>query len=530
MSQWLRIPSRRRATAWRESPTAFVDHSFGPLRPSTIYRYVMGIDSQPAVMPQVEVEKLGDPLAAILRQGKFPLTAQEVLSALDAAGGLPEQKSYLISEAGQIPPDKFPSMQRDPRWTVVRGQASRVDLLISTGATGDPASTFLQIAAWDETAGLFNYYMRLPPTWVWAGNSYSALAPGSRGNGCFDSHVNGSVVMKELKSPWMNWQSMKATILLAADDPIRQSPLFPPKGAEDFEGIIRATVSRWTQARLERAVSQGLVENVDWLFRQICTTTSVNLTSTDIESAAVAQDPSISLTLPLGFWLNGDVLLDSLGIPAQFVPPTVTGGLYLDSLHDYDFALVEGEHFRQPGDSFFAFVVPEAALEDNEVIAQMVRTEIISPHLAASILMVDFPNPVFSPARARLLAHIPASAKLDSTGGGLSDEIAADIISAASSLPSDAAEHAFRVNWQLPHSEWPQVFATQIEDYMAAVNRRITTSQGFDDYLRLAESRRREFRRMRLNEFSLTLPSTNVPATASLLQMNSNGTIREKQA
>jgi hypothetical protein len=64
------------------------------------------------------------------------------------------------------------------------------------------------------------------PRWVWAGDSNLALAEPSRGQGCFDSHVNGSVVMKELKSPWNNWQSMKATIQLADQDPLRQDPLY----------------------------------------------------------------------------------------------------------------------------------------------------------------------------------------------------------------------------------------------------------------------------------------------------------------
>jgi hypothetical protein len=73
-------------------------------------------------------------------------------------------------------------------------------------------------------------------------------------------------VMKELKSPWNNWQSMKATIQLADQDPLRQDPLYGQlKGAEDLEPVIRATVTRWTSARLARATAGGQLSNAPWV-------------------------------------------------------------------------------------------------------------------------------------------------------------------------------------------------------------------------------------------------------------------------
>jgi hypothetical protein len=382
---------------------------------------------------------------------------------------------------------------------------------------------------WDQAAGLFNYYMRLDGSWVWAGNSYSALAPGSRGQGCFDSHVNGSMVMKELKQPWLHWQSMNATILVAADDPLRRNPLYRSfSGAEDLEDTVRAGVSRWTSARLKHAVTpDGQVSDLDRLLRQLCTTTTVNLASSVTVSSTVADNPAKPLTLPLGFWLNVDSLLHDLGIPARFVPPGAAGQLYLDSLARYEFALAEGE-FRQPGDAFFAFVVPEAAFEDIEVINQLVRRGVISAQFAASVLMVDFPNPVFSPARAKLLDYVPPTASVDPAGGGVSQQVAKLIMQAAGDLGPDSPEARFAEHWRLPDAEWRDVFAQRIQDYITAVTVRIGTVQGFDDYVRLAESRRREFKSRRLNEFALTLPVTNIPNDAPLLQMNQDGTISEK--
>ena len=59
------------------------------------------------------------------------------------------------------------------------------------------------------------------------------------------------------------------------------------------------------------------------------------------------------------------------------------------------------------------------------------------------------------------------------------------------------------------------------------VTERIRTESGFDDYVRLAESRRRQFRLMKLNEFELTLPVTNIPLGAPPLAMREDATVAE---
>jgi hypothetical protein len=445
---------------------------------------------------------------------------------MDTAQALGVQAVYLISEAGQIPLDA--SLERDMRFAIVRGTATdEADLLVSTSAVGDPGNVFLQVAAWDSSGGIFNYYMRIGGTWVWAGDSNLALAEPSRGQGCFDSHVNGSVVMKELKSPWNNWQSMKATIQLADQDPLRQNPLYLQlKGAEDLEQTIRATVARWTSARLARATAGGQLGNAPWVLRQLCTTTTVNLTSSDQESATLTGTSTGSLTLPIGFWLNADLLLDALAIPADVGRPTAPANLYADSITKYQFALTEGD-FRQSGDTFFAFLVPESALEDNQVVIESVQAGLLSPHFAASVLMVDFPNPVFSGRRAAFLRYVPPSISLASDRD-ISGVIAGAITSAAPGTPPGSPEREFAANWSLPPAQWPATFANRIERYLSAVSQRALTPEGFDDYTRLADSRRREFRSMRLFEFTMTLPVTSIPADAPLLSMNEDGTVSRK--
>ncbi|MBT2421891.1 hypothetical protein J7F01_14785 [Streptomyces sp. ISL-22] len=494
------------------------------LEPGRLYRKISGRDAQPRPVTKDELAALGDPMAVeFFGAGRFPTTVEALLSELPEAA-VAKLKVYLISEAGQIPPDAIG--ERAMRFaiaTAVRG--SQVDFLVSTRAgAADPVQAFLQVAAWDPKAKVFNFYARVGSSWVWAGNSWDALQPDSRGKGCFDSHINGSVVMKELRLPWINWQSERATIRIAENDPLRHDPLYQRVvGAQGLELTVRSLITRWTAARLAAVTANGVVDHPDRLLRHLFTSTAVNLASTDRQSSNVTLD-SDDLMLPMGLWLNQDVLFNDLRLSTQATPPGAPAALYLASLTRFDFRLQEKQTFSQPGDTFFAFVVPEAAHEDNEVVRQMIRKGLISARFAACVLMVDFPNPVFSPARSHLMRYVPTT---PTKTAALCDKIAQAITDAAADLPTDSPEGRFAAHWQVPDDTWRTVFGQRVAAYLRKITERIGTESGFDDYVRLAESRRRQFRVMKLNEFDLTLPVTNIPPNAPLLAMREDATIAE---
>lgn len=494
------------------------------LEPGKLYRRISGRDDRARPVSDEELAALGDPMAVgFFRVGTFPSTVQELLSKLPATAAA-SRKVYLVSEAGQIPPDAIG--ERDMRFVITTAVGgSQVDLLVSTQAGGDPKEGFLQVAAWDPGARVFNFYARFESSWVWAGNSWHALEPDSRGKGCFDSHVNGSVVMKELRIPWINWQSERATIRFAEDDPLHRDQLFQQViGAQQLELTVRSLVTRWTAARLAAVTANGVVDHPDRLLRHLFTSTTVNLASTDRQSSNITAD-SPDLTPPTGFWLNQDVLFDDLLLFTQAAPPRAAAARYVAGLTRFGFELEETHSaFSQPGDTFFAFVVPEAAHEDNEVVRQMVRKGLISAKFAACVLMVDFPNPVFSPARSHLAQYVPT---MPTKTVELCDKVAQAISDAARTLPADSPEGRFDAHWRVPDDAWRTVFGQRVDAYLRKVTEQIRTESGFDDYVRLAESRRRQFRLMKLNEFELTLPVTNIPPGAPALAMREDATVAE---
>lgn len=468
------------------------------LEAKRIHRFVVGLDEGSAVMSDAEVAaELNDPFATLLlRRGVFPKTAIEVLAeidkAIDADSPLRRQMSFIVGEGSQIPfTSETAEVSRGLRLAITRGRDNVIDLIVSTAATGDFDDRFLQVMGWDDVNGVFHFYERRGDTWVWAGSSLHSLTAPSRGEGPFDSHVNGSMVMKELKFPWNHWHSVAATVppeIFAEGDPARDDLLFTGKsGAEVLEtAVVIPGVERWTQSRFAKTVKpDGTVENVPQLLRQLFETTTVNLISSTTQSRAV--DPAGLVDLPATFFVDVDALTNTLQLAS---PPAfaIAGQAYLDLLQRFEVALTDGG-FRQRGDTHFAFLVPERALEDQSIVNKCVSSGLLTDRFVACALMVDFSNPVFSDTRAQLMKHVPETASLVNGASELSSQLAAVIEAAAAQAGQGSAEQAFMANWNLGEG-WRAEFDSRLTAYYTAVTQRLTDQAGLDDIFRLAESRR----------------------------------------
>lgn len=499
-----------------------------------INRFIVGEDQGPTRLSQSEAaQELGDPFATLLLlQGKFPRTPAELFTAIDEATAdgdpLRSQMSFILGEGSQIPfSTETASLIRSLRFLVARGSGvDGPDVLLSAP---DPNGGFIELMAWDRRSGGFNYYRTVGErsAWVWAGNSRHALSAASRGKGPFESHPSGNFIMKELRAPWVNWHSPDATIfpdVFAEDDPLRQHPWFTGKelqGALACEvSVARPSITRWTTARFEKLTSaDGTIDTPALIMEQILSTPTVNLMSSHSESRkAVTSDV---VDLPQTFFVDSEGLTKVLGLQA---PPAfaVAGPVYSKSLETFDVRLTDDGGFTRAGDTHFAFVIPERAFEDQEVLSAAIKLGLITDRFAACLLMTDFPNPVFSDRRADLLRHVPVGASLTGGQSGFSEEMAEAIVSGAQGSAEGSPEREFAARWGTGEA-WREEFNRLLGGYYAAITERLKTQQGFDDYFRLAESRRERVRDLPIFENRLLFARTNIPRETRV--MRPDGTV-----
>lgn len=490
-----------------------------PLDGATVHRFLVGSDPGPVALDDTEAAaQLGDPLATLLfLRGVFPQTGAELVDALrDAAGDgdpLAQHATFVLAEGGHILFAESASLDRGLRFVVAVGEASKPDVIISTPG---PDVAFIEAMGWDRAAGGFNYYRTVRGAWVFAGNSRHALTGPTAGKGPFESHVTGNLVMKELRFPWINWHSPRNLILgtiFDAPDPLPRHPWFAEKQSADvFEkSVARPSISRWNKARMATRA-----EPAARVLEQVVVSRTVNLISSSTLSrlALSAKEP---VRLPQTFFVDSEALTEVLGLeppPAVNVDPE----LYRSTLERFDFRLRGSGGFSRLGDTSFAFVVPERAFEDTSAMREAIKAGLISERLAACLLMVDFPNPVFSARRASLLAH----AAEDVPDGAFSQATADAILTAAEGAPDGSAEREFAARWAAGES-FKVAFDELLSAYYATLRPLAATQAGFDDYTRLAESRRARVRAMPIFENPLLFAETNLPAEQ--LQMRSDGTV-----
>lgn len=501
-----------------------------------LFRFLHGQDAKPTAMTTAEVAQLGDAFTqyVLLRGGAaIPLTLADLVTAIESAPapGFSRRKMFMVDE-GAAPHGDNPAFELNARlvFTWSTSDADPPDILVSTvAAAGNPRS-LLQLIAWSEKDGAFHYFERKDGAWGWAGNSFHALSAPTRGQGPFDSHINGSLVMKELKAPWSHWHSADSHIprsLFGSDSEFNTDPLFQDlDGAESLEGIVRSGIGRWTAGRFARHLAGATLTSLPDYLRQVLWCTSVNLVS----STRSFHDRSAQrFDLPPTFFFDADgldFLVSQLDPAADVLPSerlTVEAGLYRTAVGDAGLHIFDDAKppHQVPGDTNFAFLVPERAAEDQVIVRALVTREVLSARLALCLLLVDFANPVFSPRRAALMRHVPASVAAGAHGAALDS---AFIETVTTSAPPSSPEAELLDLWNSP--DILKRTGDMLGSYNTAVGQRLQSPEGVADLLRLAGSRRQVLTTTRsLFEFHATLAAGAAPQH---LAMVPDGTVTEK--
>ena len=182
--------------------------------------------------------------------------------------------------------------------------------------------------------------------------------------------------------------------------------------------------------------------------------------------------------------------------------------------------------YQQPGTTFFAFFVPAPSFEDMVAIRELINHNVIDANFAASVLLVDFPNPVFSTQRSSLMKYAQQvqTAQVLVSGSANPNGVPAQFIALVTAaargqapcnpatLASCTPEQQF-LNFAR-QADWQQRAMDQINPYLNAISQRIGTSTGADDYMTMSVSRQSQFANApgisNLNEFSLLLPCSDI--------------------
>ena len=414
-----------------------------------------------------------------------------------------------------------------------------ISTLAQQGESPRAPTVLLEIITWDPINQTFHFYQRQKGAWFWCGQSDFAFDDDMRSEGPFDSHINGYPNMKELKTPWVHWHGPSLAISASAfapNDPLVADPLFTdldPGGAFTFETqVIRPLMKRWNAARFRKAIDgAGNMGSLIAALRQVIGSTSFNLITTHRRFSDLGQGDLDDV--PATFFVDQDGLIDDFGIGLPVAVPKfqMSRARYSALISKYDLRVRgnrNGVAIDQPGDVPFCFAVPERAFEDTLALHGLLIANLLSRRLAACLLMVDFPNPLDSPARASLLRHVPSDARLTQSTT-VDDVLESRLLDAVQDSPQDSPERQFKANWDLGPNDWEEPLAQKLANYLGLVTARLDTDAGSDEIFRLAKSRRRVVRDLPLLEFDLALPVAMAIPLQAPLEMTEKARLRVRE-
>jgi hypothetical protein len=548
--------------------------------PQQIYRFVAGADTCMTQMSAADIaSELNDPWAVTVLQknaggaGPWPQSVADVGNAINKANPGFQVFSYMLGEGGQIPASLTPAptpngtpvdANRNLRYVVTWGQSGASPVIFLSGVPdglwippGAEKPLFLQVISFDPNKKMYNYYqyvsdadLNVGPdttrTWSWAGDSGDArTGQPTEAQGCFACHRIGALNMKELTSPWNNWNSPQAGISPAVVNPaVAADPLFQNlSGADKFQNnVFQGAQFSFVSSLARGAISGGVVSNVPDLLKHLTETTTVNFAASQVRSASGANVSQLS---PADFFLYDSALNGVLGLSYTRPQFNLAAADYSAFLTNNKFALVNTSanslppDYSVPGATYFAFFIPVPAFEDTKMIQQLVNLKVVSPQFAAAVLMVDFQNPVFSRARSGLTQYVNQITSGKADGADIPNQFAALVKQAASTQPTCdntklsqcTGEQQFLYYFGQSAGNWKGACVAQINSYIGSVNTRIATTPGVNDYMTLSVSRGVQFQNWNgvcnLFEFDLMLPCTSLGNV--FVRMNADGTVSQQE-
>lgn len=291
----------------------------------------------------------------------------------------------------------------------------------------DPAGSAdpdgVEIIAFDETNGVFNYYKEVGGQMGFFGSSTDFVGKGPGGpnltdeRGCANCHPAGGINMKELTAPWLHWEgtfkspgaeelvSSRAAVMGAVED-----------GPNLQFDVIQPGNQKWNERKVE-FLRDG--PEVAKLLEPLFCPVQVNIAAQNAKTKIGARFLFDNQLAPLA----GSASASSIALTATH----------------YD-RIIGAIGQEVPGSDKADVVAPmafiERSFEDSDFVDKLVAAGIIDDGFRQDVLMVDFTRPVFSDDRCDLLQFAPDLAPEDRTAEKIAAGFIANLAGAAEGTPA----------------------------------------------------------------------------------------------
>ena len=176
------------------------------------------------------------------------------------------------------------------------------------------------------------------------------------------------------------------------------------------------------------------------------------------------------------------------------------------------------------------FTILQSSTEDSYGAAAMRNikpgkppVQLFSESTVNALCMVDFWNPIYSWRRGRLMQYVPTATTLSGTSYDLESTFISTVKASSAFKDSSSPEYAFIQLLGAPVTTHQR----RIKAYIDNVSKRLKSYNGLLDYMKLAESRRRIYRPLPLDEFGATLPyARELGPELPMYEMTEAGTIQ----
>ncbi|KAK3312168.1 hypothetical protein B0H66DRAFT_485841, partial [Apodospora peruviana] len=428
------------------------------------------------------------------------------------------------------------------------------------------------------------------PIWNYFGVSTDAFGQNAY-LGPFNGHVNGSCIMKELHSPWIHWfnPSSSDDFIACLSEKNKQDFLAAPyitqpgqgllsaltTGPDVLEPMIEAGVTNWFVQRLRSdffdAKSNLLLSpaHVPRWVAHLFLTTTINI------FAATMDSNGTTFRIPADHFYDNE-LLASAGVGHLLVDLDVSISteeyqaavekLRLSMLQEVDLftgnpkpldylelplnALGSDKRDEQ-GKKVIGFrVVDEnsegqapfnilhSSFEDAQGVLRMQTLKKLGPNKSLglfsqntfnAIMMVDFWNPLYSWRRGILMQYVPQQTTWSGSAYDLEARFIQNVTESAyvKCGITDSPEYRFIELLKVNLSTHQKNINNYFGAIMTYLKRPDTRAQAIIDYLSLAESRRRIYRPLPLDEFGSSMPyALSIPYGSPVMEMRSDGRIQ----